>query len=77
MPTSKQDAITKAKNKLKTDPQELINEIEEGMKYIIIDRPSINARGGDYTQEVIEKVSQIYREKGWNVSFSGYWLRLS
>lgn len=76
--TDRDMAKRNAVEHLKRDPQQLIDELEQSIKWSAEHgHVSGHARGGEYTPEVVQQVGELYQGRGWKVDFSGYWLALS
>lgn len=73
--TSHSVAQAQAIKRLKAYPDDLIDEIEQG---IAQERGTlrITARAGDYRPEVVAQVAELYRNQGWSVRVDGYWMTL-
>lgn len=74
--TSRDEAVRRAKERLKSNTESLVKEIEESLTWPIGDEIRATGRAGDYTPEAVEIVSTMYRNVGYTVEVGHYWIEV-
>lgn len=77
MITNRQKAQQDAVKRLSNNADELIADIERSISMQRGDIERVIGRAGDYTPEVVARVTRMYRDAGWSVTVGPYWMELS